>query len=150
MSGWNIACYNAACADHTALADRYTAAYGDISGKPAIASDVDRLCVLQIICAAVRSCANIALLTEKRVHRRKQAAIRPEEHIVANRDRAAVENGEIKICVAILAKIRKYAVVKIHRPLQKQPRLSVRRKLSENFCAQLFLVLVECEVIAEL
>ena len=103
---------------------------------------LDRLCVLQIICAAVRSCANIALLTEKRVHRRKQAAIRPEEHIVANRDRAAVENGEIKICVAILAKIRKYAVVKIHRPLQKQPRLSVRRKLLENFGSQLFLVLV--------
>lgn len=64
-TGRNIACYNAACADNAAVADRYTAAYGDISGKPAIASDVDRLCVLQIICAAVRSCANIALLTEK-------------------------------------------------------------------------------------
>ena len=51
--------------DDAAVADHNAAADGDITGKPAVAADAYRLCVLQIVCAAVRPCEDIALGAEK-------------------------------------------------------------------------------------
>lgn len=52
VSGRNVARYNAAGTDDAAVADHNAAADGDITGKPAVAADAYRLCVLQIVCAA--------------------------------------------------------------------------------------------------
>lgn len=130
MAGRYISRNHAPGTDDAAVADRNAAADDDISAEPAVIADDYRLCVLKVVHTAVGPEANVALCGEHGVHGRQQAAIRPEKNIVADRHRAAVEHCEVKIRIAVFAEAGEYAVVKIHRTLQKQPRLRIWRKLA--------------------
>ena len=59
-SGRNVARNDAACADNAAVADRNAAADSDITGKPAVAADAYRLCVLKSYALPSGLCADIA------------------------------------------------------------------------------------------